>query len=586
MLVPLQLKPGINTDITRYAGENAYIDGNLCRFFQGLWQTIDGWESLSQQQFQGLVRGMLPYEGLDGTIYLIAGSDQRLGLFTGGVIFDVTPLRRSSISSDPFATLAGSSVVIVTDPAHDSVTGDIVNITNTAPVGGISISGDFVVTFISATQYSITVPDQTATLSTTGGGPSVNLNYYIEVGATSGSGGTGFGTGPYGDGTFGTPRGQNTPRSTRAVRTWTFDNWGQDAMCNYAGGPIFIKRTSDGNSGRATQIPNAPLNAECILVAMPQRQLIAFGAESGGVVDPMLIRWSDSEDFTVWTATNLNEAGSFRIQGGARIVRALHGNQEILVFTDTHLHSMQFLGFPLVFGFTQLGEGCGLIAQNAAVTYNGIAYWFGVDNFYTYDGRIQVMDCPVRRRVFNDINLGQRAKFHAGFNKSYNEVWFYYCSAASDEIDRYVAVSVVDGTWHVGQLQRTSYVDGQSFNAPLACDASGNLFQHETGTTAAGLPLAWSMSTGLFEFGEGDRFMFVDKIIPDFFLADGDSVTMTLDFFNYPNSPPTSQAFTFTNQSTFQSLRKRCRAAQVVFSGTVPCRMGKPRLNIQPDGSR
>lgn len=584
MLVPLTLRPGIDKESTRYGAEGGWVDGDKVRFWMGSPQAIYGWEDIgSGASTVGICRGLFAYEDLSGNVYVAVGTSQRWYIWSGGVFYDVTPFRKSDIVSNPFTTTAGSNTVVITDIAHGAQTGDVVNVSNADSVGGVTIGGDFTVTRIDPVTLSVQVP-QTATLSQTGGGANVNLSFYINVGLESGSAGVGYSVGPYGVAGYGTSR-AGAPRAFRSVRLWSFDDFGQDVIGAYAGGPLYYFSTAAGLQSKAQQISQGPSSCEMLLVGKPDRHVIAYGADG----DPMLVRWTSAGLYTDWTATQSNDAGSQRLQGGSRIVGAVQGEAGILVWTDTGLIQQSFIGFPYAFGFKEISSGCGLVAMKAAVIHNSIAYWMGVDNFYLYDGRVQPIPCPVRRYVFQDINLAQRAKFHAGVCRPFNEIWFFYCSAGSNEIDRYVSVSITDGTWHIGNMPRTAYVDGKSLLVPIATDPDGFLYKHETGTTANGAPLASRLTSAQMDFGEGDRFVFFDKIVPDFdFDGDADTATIAANIYNYPDASrfSTRGPYTITPTTAKISTRGRARTVDWTIQASNWWRLGKLRVNYQPDGSR
>lgn len=584
MLIPLQLQPGINKEQTDTVNEGTFVDGNRIRFWQGMPESIGGWVKASDDKFTGICRGMLVYEDTVGNISVAIGTHRKLEIWRGGRFFDITPLRRELTISNPFTTVAGSSIVTVDDNSHGANAGDIVVIGNSNAVGGVTVQGNYEILTATSDSYTIDV-GTLASASTTGGGSSVDIGYYINIGAVAGGAGTGFGVGTYGRGTFGTPR-TNQARNTRILRSWSFDAWGEDLVANFVGGPIFLHDTSNGTGNRAQQLPNAPKQSETILVS-DSRQIIAYGAESGGIQDRMLVRWCDINNYNIWAASLGNSAGSYRLQGGSRLMAAVKARGDILVFSDTHLHLQHFSGAPYIYTFTGIGENGNLIASKAVAVLNNVTYWMGQKNFMVFDGRISTLPSPVQKYVYDNINKAHRGKIFAAVNADFNEVMFFYPDLTSVEPNRYVSINTVDGTWSIGEMSRTSWIGGRGLGFPVAVDSQGYMYYQEFGDKADGAPLISSVKSAYIDLGEGDRFLFWDKIIPDFKLADGASVSIKVYMRKYPNKTArTKGPFNVTNTTEKISSRGRGRQVAVEIISSSKWRMGKPRFDVQPDGNQ
>lgn len=397
----------------------------------------------------------------------------------------------------------------------------------------------------------------------------------------------GWGSDAWGSGTFGTARSVAAP--TETIRLWTLDHWGEELVACVQGGAIYRWAPASGYGTPATVITGSPAYSRCILVGMPERHLIAFGAEAMGVYDPMLVRWSDVENYNVWTATATNSAGSFRIQGGSLIRAALAGPQEILIWTDTVLYAMRFEGLPFVYGFFQQGHACGIIAPGAACVLNSVAYWMGVRGFFRYAGAVQPMPCTVWDAVFYDLNVQQRSKIKAAPNMGFNQVAWHYPSKASLENDSYVAVNVLTGEWTQGKLARTAWIDAEVFGNPLGAAPNGQLYTHEFGTDADGAGLPAFVESGFFDIAAGEEFTFLDKLIPDFADQSG-SVAVTLKAQSYPNGPVTVKGPYMLDTARAQiSPRIRGRQVSVRLESNAPgafWRLGALRLRLAGDGRK
>ncbi len=372
--------------------------------------------------------------------------------------------------------------------------------------------------------------------------------------------------------------------------------------------------TSGSQSGVQTITPNdIPLVQNFIMVSDTSRFVLTFGVNDYGSTaqDPMLIRWCNQDDLFNWTPAATNQAGSTRLSDGSIIITAVQTRQEIVVFTDAAVYSLQYLGPPFVWGTQLLGDNISIISQNAAVLASGVVYWMGVDKFYAYDGRVQTLNCDVRRYVFSDLNQAQSPQVFAGTNEGFNEVWWYYCSADSNAIDRYVIYNYLEKIWYFGNLGRTAWLDSGLRDFPMAATYSHNIVYHENGLndneTAVTLPIAANISTSEFDIQDGHQFGFVWRVLPDLTFetssnspaAQPPTVTMTLFGLSNSGSGVTSSAgapvaasasYAITNQFTGQ-IFTRMRGRQLIFKIesnqiNTTWQLGAPRIDIRPDGRR
>ena len=371
--------------------------------------------------------------------------------------------------------------------------------------------------------------------------------------------------------------------------------------------------TSSSGTGAVSTIVDVPTVQNGITVSDSSRFVIVFGCNDYGsaVLDPMLIRWSAQDDIYNWTPDPTNQAGFVRVSHGSEIVATVQTRQEVLVFTDSSVYSLQYLGPPYVWAPQLLGDNISIEGPNAAVIASGIVYWMGVDKFYSYDGRVQTLNCDLRRHIFGDFNQAQAAQVFAGTNEGFNEVWWFYCSSGSNEIDRYVIYNYLEKIWYYGTMQRTAWLDSGLSDYPLAATYSNNLVYHEnglnnneTGTTTA---IDAYISSSEFDIGDGHNFGFVWRVLPDLTFENAEnsptgatpSVAMTLYGLANSGSGVTSTAaqpvaksntYVITEQFTGQ-IFTRMRGRQMIFKissnqiNTV-WQLGAPRIDIRPDGRR
>lgn len=401
--------------------------------------------------------------------------------------------------------------------------------------------------------------------------------------------GQGFGTGGFGRGTWGTPRGSFN--SASMPRLWTLDAWGEELVACVRDSGIFRWRPADGTGTPASLVAGAPTVVKCILVGMPERHLIAFGADIGGNQDPLLIRWSDTENYGVWTATATNGAGSFRLATGSQIMAALRGSGEHLVWTDAGLWSMRFIGGQFIYGFTELGSGCGLASPRAAVVHDGVAYWMSGDGFRRYRGAVEDLPCDVREAVSYGMTEAQRTKVFAGYNSLFGEVMWFYPEAGEKECSAYVSLDVATGAWSMGRMPRCAWADAGLFRKPLAVGTDGSLYWQETGTDADGSPMNPWIETGMFDMGDGTQFMALTELLPDFAVADGAApVLLTVKAQDEPAAALRTKGPYAVTAAT-RRLEPRLRGRQMALRAEsnalgASWRWGAPRALVAADGRR
>ena len=470
---------------------------------------------------------------------------------------------------------------------------------------------------IPVTGAAPTVP---ATSSTTGGGATVLAAYQLGIGLEVQSVLTGWGAGGWGAGGWGT----SSITSTAALRLWSQSNFGQNLLFGPRAGGIYYWDAATGTAVRAVNIRSlagtdgyAPQVQNYILVTDTSRFVMAFGCNDylTSTQDPMLIRWSDQESLTVWYPGATNQAGSLRLSRGSAIITALQSRQEILVWTDSSLYSMQYVGAPIVWGSQLMGDNISIIGQNSVALASGVAYWMGTDKFYKYDGRVQTLRCDLRQHIFGDINQDQDNQICCGTNEGFNEVWWFYCSAGSTVVNRYAVYNYAEDVWYYGEMGRTAWLDSGLSAYPLAATYAHNVVEHENGlddnTTAVTAPIESYISSSEFDIDDGYQVSFVWRMLPDITFrgstAASPSVTMTLKAmqnsgsgYNNPeseggsNSYPVARTATYPIEQFTGQINTRVRGRQLVMEvrseGTaalgVNWQLGSPRLDIRPDGRR
>jgi hypothetical protein len=612
-LVDLKFQPGIDKQDTAYSAgdQRKYVDSDFVRFHYGKPERWKGWSYLPNpnKTIVGVVRDTHSWIGLDGTRYLALGTDRKLYLYSEGKVYDITPIRETASLTNPFTT-NGTTTVTVTDSSHGALVGDFVTFDSFSSIDGLDMNNEFeVITVPTANTYTVT-HTSAASGSTSGGGGSGNANYQINVGPATSTFGYGWSTLTWNLSTW------NTPRSSSNVvvdaRNWSLDNFGEDLIATVLNGGTFIKDISGTITARATALSNAPTASRFSLVSTDTRHLMMFGTETTigntATQDDLLFRFSDREDATDYTPVATNEAGSLRISDGSRIVGAVKSSGQILVWTDTSLHGVQFVGTPFTFGLRQLGANCGLISQHAAIEINGRSYWMSDNAFYMYDGVVKKMPCSVQDYVFDDLSYTNKQDIACGLNTAFNEIIWYYPSANASQIDRAVAYNYLENTWYTINLSRTTWLGAYVYEQPIATEYGASLtanvstilgltagasyiYEHESGNNQAdGTAISAFLTTGSVEIGDGDELMSVSRLVPDFDnLANTMTATLTLE--QYPQSAAnvtTTGSITSTTEKI--DVRGRGRAVKIKYqTNTVndtAWRLGSTKIQLRPDGRR
>lgn len=536
MKTDLQMQPGVATDLTPKEAGKVFVwkNADKVRFVNGKPRTIGGWVSATNA-VNGICRGLSDWLLLSGVAVSALGTHKGVQLWSGGSLHAIGPRRIlvNPLANNPFSTTNGSPDVLVGHVAHGAIEGDTVIFSGATTVAGLTLNGSWIVTeVVDADSYKFTAAGN-ANATTSGGGAAVVADYWINIGTIDTASASGYGAGSYGSGSW------NAPRSSTGLidaRTWSFATWGEDLIINPAGGSIYLWDASAGFTSPATIISQAPATAISIFMTDENRQLVAIGAHDGVNPDRMLVRWCDQEDYTTWTGTATNAAGRKRLDHGNFLVTMIPSSDGYLIFSDRAFWKMQFVGPPDTFSWSKAIEHGGIMGPNAGCSANGVPYWMGLENFYLYDGTLKILPCTVRKSVFENINTQQRVKVYAAFTVGFPEVWWFYPSANSSEVDRYVMVNTQDGSWSIGSMVRTAFKgDSKTNSTPYGVGSDGNLYYHETGITANGSPLNPVLESGDVRIADGDQNMFIADIIPDFVSITG-AMQATITAKKYPNS--------------------------------------------------
>jgi hypothetical protein len=631
-LQKLQFRPGVNREGTTLANEGGWYDCDKIRFRSGYPEKIGGWAALSYNTFLGVCRSMWNWVTLKQYNLLGVGTNLKFYVEDGGDYYDITPIREINgntpsagppvVNASTITLTASGSTMTVSDSAADSLqVDDFVTIAGAGTIGGVNVNGEYqIVSVLTGTTYTVTL-----TTPTTGSNSAatITLAYQINTGFATYTIGTGWGTGPWSR--LGWGSGFTTGFGLQ-LRLWSQSNFGEDLLFSPRGGALYLWQPGSGATpaystrGALVSGTDVPSEINQIMVSDTSRIVIAFGCNDYGAYgttaqDPLLIRWTEQESYTNWTPAATNQAGSYRLSHGSEIVGAMQTRQEIVVWTDAAIYSMQYLGPPFVYGFTLLADNISIVSPNAMATAAGVVYWMGVDKFYIYSGRVETLPCSVRQFIFNDINRDQEAQFNAGTNEGYSEVWWNYCSKNSTVVDRYVIFNYLDRVWYYGTLDRTAWLDSPLRQYPMAATAGNIIVYHEAavddGSTNPPSPINAYIQSSDFDIDDGHNYGFVWRIIPDITFDGSDTtgatsdkpfVTFTVRPRQNPGSaygvaaiPDVTSAQSYAGQTTYnvqqftEIVYSRVRGRQMAFKvesnniGTQ-WQLGVPRIDVRPDG--
>lgn len=629
-LQPLKFRPGVNKDVTNYAGEGGWVDSEKIRFRSGHPQKLGGWTKYTPATLVGVCRQIWNYATTFSDNFICFGTHKKVYMEIGGALYDITPIRQTFTSSDTdnsIETIDTSTIVTGNITSHGAEVGDYVTISGVSgTVGGIPDSE------INAEQLILTVPDadsftfevSTAATSTVaaGGGTSINMAFQINVGSPSTTEGYGWGTDTWNSGAWGL--GSSTP-VLLPQRDWWFSHIDNDLIFSIRNGAIYYwvrGSTTNPTSALGTRgvtmqsiassngyDPDAvPVKTTQILVSQNDQHLIAFGAVPLGSTDEadfdsLLIRWASQDAPSQWTPAVTNSAGSIRLSRGSKIMAAYPTRQEILVWTDSNLNALKYLGTTDVFGIEEYADFTSIMSPRAMASANDTTYWMGRDKFYYYNGRVQTLKCTLRTHVFQDMNINQADQVICGTNEEWSEVWWFYTSETANWNDRYVVYNYLDDIWYHGTISRTAWMDSSLKEMPIAVSSDsatyeGTIYNHEDGLDADGSAMNSYITSNDFDMGDGERLMLSRRIIPDLTFdtstATEPALTLQVQARNFPGlalgaDTDDTQTVTQTVGVFTRQVFIRARGRQMTITVEsedigVHWRLGHMRLDVRQDG--
>jgi hypothetical protein len=619
----LQFKPGLNRDQSNYTNEGGWFAGDKVRFRSGQPQKIGGWLRYGIFTMLGICRQMFTWITTSSDNIMALGTNKKLYLDSGANLYDITPLQRTSTTlgaaAGPFTATTGSTTISVsysTDSAYDPVAGNYVTFSGATGLGGTItatvLNQNYLIKTVNTSTkvYTITASVAATAGDTAKGGATVTAKYDINVGPAINIIGYGWGAGAWGRGAWGS--GTTVPVVIKQ-RDWFFDNFDDNLVANIRGGVPYYWTLDPTYTTRAVPLSSisgasdVPTTVTQLLVSQGDKHLLAFGATpyGGGAFDPLLIRWSNQDEPANFTPLPTNSAGFIRVSRGDGIIRAIPTRQEILVYTNATLSSLQFLGTTDVFGIQELSDNISIAGPRAVTTVSSQAFWMGTDKFYTYSGRVDTLPCTLRNHVFENINYDQMAQVICGTNEQWNEVWWAYPTANSTTNDAYVIYNYFDKIWYYGTINRTAWNDSPLREYPQAAGGVEDaqvVYNHEQGVDDDVLPMASYIQSSDFDIVDGEQFLLIKRIIPDVEFNGSNMVTnptpsvlLTMKPRNFPGSAyATSPAKNvietsvdiYTNQ-VFLRARARQMGFKISSSNIgVQWQLGSPRLDGRPDGKR
>lgn len=551
------LPPGLYRIASEHASRNRWIAGGNVRFWRGFPERVGGWSPITSETLETPARGVLAWRALDGTQFFAFGGASYLTLLQGGVLDDITP-------DDYVSRVFTISGVTGTWTVGETITGDTSGETcELISDGGTvlnvgAVSGDFTV--------SETITGDGA------GNPSATLDAIAFGGQVDASATVGWGDTTWSNSVWGGEA--NLFSSITHPTLWTMDHWGEDLIACPRSGKIYHWAKTGSPYAPAVQVTNSPANALGIFIADVRRILVAYGAHDGSANDPVNIAWTDEEDFTDWTPTATNTAGSIRCETGNEIVGVVKTRGGFMVSTDTAVYSFRYIGGNAIFALNKVADGIGLIAPHAGVDAGGIVYFMGRDNFYVYDGTVRELPCDIHNDIFDNIDRTQVYKVYADTNRKFSEIWWHF-PGASVENDRVAVYNLMDKAWSIMEFGRTSWTDDpEVFQYPCGTDVNGSIFAHERGTKGDGASIAYTLDSGDIEIMDGNQHLHVRAVIPDYERITG-THTLNLEARAHPmRSPTTKGPYSITPSTYHLPVRTRGRQVRLKFSGSDDFRLG------------
>ena len=597
ILQPITLPPGFSKLSTALLQEGRWVDGDKVRSVGGVIETMGGWAKRTTTgdadiQVLGKCRGVKIWRSLNNVKNMAFGTHRRLYVLIGGTLTNITPVRDSgNLGSNPFTTVSGSPVVTVADTSHGVVVDAYVTFASSDTVGGLDMDAEWVVTgVVDANSYEVTHTSNASSSTTGGGTDPPTYSYEINPGGSTTVEGLGYGTGTYGTSFYGTPRLGSTTTSP-ITRTWDLDTSGEDLVATHRDGNTYLYDYSAG--GVAALLTNAPTNNKGSFVAA-ERHVVVLG-DAG---DPLSVAWSDIDDITIWSAAAANQAGDFSLIGGSQIIggRVLRAGYNV-IWTDTSIFRMLYIGRDPFWTFRKEASGVGLIGPRAHQEIDGIAYWMSDGVLHTYDGFVREMPNfdQIRNYIFSGSGEGldttQGDKVFAFRSTKYREIGWLYQSvgSATDEVDRYVLFNIDEATWYTGTMVRLAWDEATIYDNPIAVDADGYIYDQELGEDDDGSALSKTIRSSSFDLQNGERSMEIMGFWPDFDDMAGD-ITITIYTKDHAHETERTEGpYTITTASDLIDMRADGRQVAFQIESNVAggrFRWGAPRMELEPSGSR
>lgn len=607
-LPELAVRPGIFSNDTDRGAKSRWKEGDHVRFRNGLPETIGGSTrvTLSGAQVVGYSAGIIwgkaravhDWTSLDGTKFSAIGTNNKLYLVTGAVLYDITPLRATGvIDNNPISTTSGLTAVTIHDTGHGAVAGDFVTFSGATAVGGITIVGNYPIISITDADHYVITHSSAATSTASGGGAAVNADYEIAAGLSGDASTDGWGNGVWGQGGWGNPLtvSDDAASSATEIRIWSLDNWGEDLIASPRSGRIYLWDKTGGTGARATLITQSPTNSNRVFVAQEERILVSAGSHDGSLRDQVLIRWTDKEDYTVWTPVYTNSAGDVRASAGSRVIAVVKTKLEHIIFTDIAIYSFRFIGGNDVFELRKLAENVSIAGPNAACEINGVVYFMGKNNFYKYDGVVKELQCDIWTTVFGSFNASKIERVFCGTNQLFSEIRWFYPSAAATDNDRAAIYNYRESVWSPQTIARTAWHDHSIFfRKPYAINTGSFMAKHEDGyndvsSTGGAVAVNSYIESWDTDIADGDRFLHIDRLIPDFDALVGTG-SVTLKSRDYPSDAQDSDG-PYTVTSATDKVDARARNRQIALRWSMSelsgfWRMGRWRYGGRPHGRR
>lgn len=615
-LTKIGFAPGIDKEGTQYTTDSGWFDSDKIRFRKGRVEKIGGWEKYSPNAFKGVCRSIKDWGASDGQDFVGVGTNLKFYIESGAAYNDVTPIAQTTTSTASFAATNGSSTITVTDNGHGTILGSFVTFSGAVSLGG-NITADVlnqeyqVASVVDSNNYTITAVDTsgvavTANASDTGsGGGSISAAYQINIGLNEYVRSTGWGVGAWSAGAWSSTTALSTENQ---LRLYSQDVFGDDLIFNPRAGGVYYWDKSAGLTTRAVPLSslgtanNPPELALQVMVSDVDRHVICFGASPIGSssIDPLLVRWSDQENAADWLPTATNSAGGQVLSTGTLIIGAVKTRQEILISTDSGLTSMRFIGAPFIYSFTPVAENVSYASPKAAVAAADSVYFMDPNGFYVYRGAVQRLPCSVHRYVFENLNRDQIYKVFAATNTDFSEItWFYPVGTGNTDVTNYVTFNYMENLWTVGTMDRGAFTNSFTKEYPMGAsndtaDIDNNyLYYQEIGHDADGSAMTAYVESGGIGLGDGDSFMHLNRVIPDFtFTGSTDDVNLTLTIKgkDFPlDDASTLSTSTITNSTKQLFVRGRTREAIIrVESGEsgYGWTLGDLRFGMRTDGKR